>query len=303
MSAIDQDEVQIRRLADCTFREAVELWNVGFSGYYSNMEMTLDRFVARMGRESIRPELSVAAFIGGEPAGFVLVAHETVNGEGVVWNGGTGVNPKFRGKGLAKRIMSEASAAMRESGAKTALLEVVQKNAGAIAAYESAGFRIADGLIGAKRTGTIPADLPGADAANVYRFERVKPKRLSELAFYKQDTPWSGAWYKRGDSEGIVVSDRDGIPGAYALVRKRVEDDESKAVVTLYQCGVDRAHPEAEALLYAALAEAFEVGASDAGWTRIVENVSTADPEVELWLTRAGFETLYTQYLMVSDLK
>jgi hypothetical protein len=39
-----QKPVEIRRLADCTVRQAVELWNLGFAGYYSNMSTTIEKF-------------------------------------------------------------------------------------------------------------------------------------------------------------------------------------------------------------------------------------------------------------------
>jgi hypothetical protein len=39
-----QKPVEIRRLADCTFRQAVELWNLGFAGYYSDMSTTIEKF-------------------------------------------------------------------------------------------------------------------------------------------------------------------------------------------------------------------------------------------------------------------
>lgn len=298
MSAAENNQVEIRRLADCTFREALELWNGGFSGYYSDMSTTLDKFVSRMGREAIRPELSVAAFVDGKPAGFVLIAHKTVDGVGIVWNGGTGVHPDQRGKGLAKLLMREAVQAMRESGAATGVLEVVQKNAGAIAAYESSGFRICDGLIGAKRSGPLPADIVARASvlSDEYRVERTKPRQLSRLPFYLPATAWSTAWYNRSDSEGVIVYDKQGNAGAYALARKSFDDDGKLTTIMLFQCATDRTRPDATALLHAALAEAF--GPLEEDCKRTTDNLSMSDPVVVEWLEKAGFETVYTQYLM-----
>jgi GNAT superfamily N-acetyltransferase len=287
-------------LADCTFRQAVELWNLGFAGYYSDMSTTMEKFVPRLGRESIRPDLSIAVFVDGEPAGFVLVALKTVEGVGIAWNGGTGVSPNHRGKGLAKLLMREAIQAMRESGAATGLLEVVQKNAGAIAAYESSGFRICDGLIGAKRTGAFTVnDLPGG-VSDDYRIGRMKPNQLAKLSFFRHETAWSAAWYNQKEAEGIVVTDKEDAVGAYALVRKSYADSGKLQGITLYQCAADRSRTDALPMLHAALAAAFAPFGEDC--TRVTDNLSMADPAISEWLEAAGFETVYTQHLMIVQL-
>ncbi|MEF3305748.1 GNAT family N-acetyltransferase [Paenibacillus sp. GYB003] len=293
--------VQIRRLADCTFNEAVELWNLGFSGYYSDMTTTLEKFVPRLGRDSIRPEFSVAAFVDGEPAGFVLVAIKSVDGTVLAWNGGTGVSPRHRGKGLAKRLMQEAVRAMREGGAKTGLLEVVQKNAGAIAAYESAGFRIRDGLIGAKRTGPLPDRLrEAAAAAPQYRTCEAKPHQIARLPFYRHETAWSASWFNHPEAAGFVVFDRGGAAAAYALAIRRVDDAGALKSITLLQAAADPSHPERGPLLNAVLFAAF--GPAEADCARATDNVTMSDPALTEWLEAAGFETAYTQYLMIADL-
>lgn len=303
MGSPERQHVEIRRLADCTFRQAVELWNLGFAGYYSDMSTTMEKFVPRLGRESIRPDLSIAAFVDGEPAGFVLVALKTVNGVGIAWNGGTGVSPNHRGKGLAKLLMREAVQSMKESGAATGLLEVVQKNAGAIAAYESSGYRICDGLIGAKRTGPFNVnDLPrGASVPDDCRIERRKPNQLAELPFFRHETAWSAAWYNHKEAEGFVVTDKKDAVGAYALVRKSYADSGKLTGITLYQCAADRSRPDALPMLHAALAEAFGPFGEDC--TRMTDNLSTDDPAISEWLEAAGFETVYTQHLMIVQLK
>ncbi|MDF2718117.1 MAG: family N-acetyltransferase [Paenibacillus sp.] len=303
MESPERQNVEIRRLADCTFRQAVELWNLGFSGYYSDMSTTMEKFVPRLGRESIRPDLSIAVFVDGEPAGFVLVALKTVDGVGIAWNGGTGVSPNHRGKGLAKLLMREAVQTMKESGAAKGLLEVVQKNAGAIAAYESSGFRICDGLIGAKRTGAFSADnLPrGSIVSDDFRIGRMKPHQLAKLPFFRHETAWSSAWYNQREAEGIVVTDKEDAVGAYALVRKSYADSGKLTGIALYQCAADPSRTDALPMLHTALAAAFGPFGEDC--TRMTDNLSMADPALMEWLEAAGFETVYTQHLMIVQLK
>ncbi|MDF2721116.1 MAG: hypothetical protein K0Q59_791 [Paenibacillus sp.] len=290
--------IEIKRLEDCTFKQAVELWNGGFSGYYSDMSTTMEKFVPRLGQESIRPDLSVAAFVDGQPAGFVLVAKKTVGGVDIAWNGGTGVSPQFRGKGLAKLLMQEAVKSMRESGAATGLLEVVQKNAGAIAAYKSAGFEIRDGLIGARASGPL-SGVP--EASDSYRIETVKPHQLVHLPFFRHEAAWSSTWYNLRDADGIVVYDKSGAASAYAIARRSRDDSGKLTAASLYQCEADPAHSEHKELVASAMAAAF--GPLAEPISRSTANLSMSDPAVVEWLEAAKFETQYTQYLMVVNLK
>lgn len=303
-AAKDNGAVEIRRLADCTFREAVELWNIGFSGYYSDMTMSMEKYVARLGAYAIRPDLSVAAFVGGEPAGFVLVGLKTADGVPIAWNGGTGVSPNHRGKGIAKRLMREAVAAMKEAGARIALLEVVQKNAGAIAAYESAGFRIRDGLIGAKRSGAIaPAPPSEADnlAAGGYTVGSARPAELKHLPFFRHEAAWSGQWFNRLDDPGVVIRDAAGTAAAYALARRTFDEESGRLTgIALFQCAADPSRPDRRTLVRAAMEAAF--GPLDTDCVRQTDNLSMSDPAATEWLEEAGFETVYTQYLMTAEL-
>lgn len=296
MATSNQMRTEIMRLADCTFRQAVELWNLGFSEYYFDMSITMNAYVARLAQASICPDLSIAAFVDGEPAGFVLVARKSVDGVDLAWNGGTGVSPSHRGKGVAKLLMREAVKVMEASGAMIGLLEVVQKNAGAIAAYESSGFRVCDELIGAKRTGPLSEDGQWSRNLKLYRIEHVKPLQLSKLPFFRQETAWMSAWHNRNDADGIVVLDQNDEVGAYALVQKSYDDNGNVTKRTLYQCAADRSRIDAISLLHAALSAA--LGPPEDDCVRVLDNVSMSDPALLEWLEASEFHTIYTQYLM-----
>jgi hypothetical protein len=91
--------LEIRRLNTCTFDEAVQIWNEGFKGYFVDTTLSLDGYVARLHNEGLSPEYSLIAFRAGNPAGFLLNGIRTNGGKKVAWNGGTGVDPEFRGSG------------------------------------------------------------------------------------------------------------------------------------------------------------------------------------------------------------
>lgn len=292
--------VEIKRLDTCTFRQAVELWNDGFSGYYSDATLTMERYISKLARDSIRPELSVVAFADGVPAGFVLVGLKTVNGEKIAWNGGTGVGPAFRGQGISKTLMREATASMKEEGVAAAILEVVQKNTRAIVVYESAGFRTRDSVIGLKREGALPSDAfktgpePGA-----YRVVQARVSQIGALPYYRTEAAWSSQWYNLTDSDGYAVIDGNGSIAAYALGRRKLDDSGKLASATLFQCEADPTRSDSRQLKAALLSAVF--GPTDANAVRRTDNLSMADPAVIELLEAAGFETVYTQYVMFHD--
>ncbi|GIP37134.1 hypothetical protein J31TS4_04140 [Paenibacillus sp. J31TS4] len=297
-----QDSIKIVRLEHFTFRQAVDLWNAGFSGYYSDMTMTIERYIGKLARDSIRPDLSVVAVEDGVPAGFVLIAFKSIDGVKIAWNGGTGVSPVFRSRGIAKRLMREAVRVMEEEGACTSLLEVVQKNRNAVAVYESAGFRIADRIIGMKREGALSPQTysgPGEREARGYRIVPAEPWRIAKLPFYRQEAAWTCQWHNMAGDDGYVLYDREDCIAAYALARKKYDDSGKPASITLFQCEADPRREDRKHLIAAVLETVF--GPPDCDWIRQTENLSTADPTAFEWLEAAGFETVYTQFLMIRE--
>ncbi|MBA2878130.1 hypothetical protein HNR63_001184 [Anoxybacillus kamchatkensis] len=39
--------LQIKRLSECTLKEAVRAWNAGFEGYYFPIQLTIESFLDR----------------------------------------------------------------------------------------------------------------------------------------------------------------------------------------------------------------------------------------------------------------
>ncbi|MFK7695537.1 GNAT family N-acetyltransferase [Paenibacillus sp. HJGM_3] len=314
----------IRPLNECTLDEAVALWNEGFSQYYSDMTQTVEKFTIYLGTKRINPTLSVGMFIDGKPAGFVLIATRSVNGKLIAWNGGTGVSPAFRGMGLARPLMKAAVDNMRAAGVHTAYLEVVSKNVKAIAAYEGAGFRIVDDLIGMKREGALSGagagdgagDADGAGAgvgalagfaaagsdSGAYAVQPGRPAEVIGLPFYLPHVPWSGQWFQlqTHGGESLQVLDREtGAAVGYALFTRHYNDLGELSSIVLHHCEADPAREDGGAIVRAALAHAF--GPPDREIGRSVDNLRASNPPVLAALSEAGFATLYEQKLMVME--
>lgn len=306
---MSQTPYTIRTLNECTFDQAVQLWNGGFSQYYSDMTTTVDKFMVYLGTQRISPTLSVAMFVDDRPAGFVLIATRQVNGKLLAWNGGTGVDPEFRGTGLARPLMQAAVDHMRAAGVNTAYLEVVSKNVKAIAAYEGSGFRIVDDLIGQKHDGALDRGSFGMgslttgteSATNSYTVRFGKPSDVIGLPFFPVHSPWSGQWFqlqsRGGDS--LQVLDAAGLVVGYALFSRNYNDQGELTSIALQHCEVAPDCEDSVAIARTALVHAF--GPYDLPITRQTDNLRSSNPAVMAALTEAGFATVYEQKLMVLE--
>jgi mycothiol synthase len=99
-----------------------------------------DEARARAGfaRSLARPGVALhLARLDGEAVGVVRTAVQ--DGEG--WITALGVAPARRGRGLGRRLLLGAVAALRAAGARPILLEVATDNRAALRLYEACGFR------------------------------------------------------------------------------------------------------------------------------------------------------------------
>lgn len=304
---MQNQEIRLGRLQECTFEQAVQLKNRGFEGYYSTVTTTLDPLLKSFADYGIRPALSVVAFAAGEPVGFVFVALKTVQGKKLAWNGGTGVYPEFRGKGVAKAMMTEAAQVLLDEAVDRAILEVVTKNAHAISAYEHAGFRIADRLVG--MSGDVSAGSPPfADAAELppgWRVEYGKPSDAATLPFYRELAAWECQWHNLPDGMSLVIRDSSDRPVAYSLFQRETVPESTDSGgsgtnrIGLYQCETAPAAADKGLLFRVMLQEVF--GNIAGRCRREAVNLSTASPELVPLLQEMGFATDYEQYLMVME--
>jgi diamine N-acetyltransferase len=81
-----------------------------------------------------------AVYADGEPAGFVLTYEQPADGTWYLWR--FMVDERFQRRGVGRRAVELLLGRWRELGAPTARLSVVPANPGAIAFYESLGFRL-----------------------------------------------------------------------------------------------------------------------------------------------------------------
>jgi ribosomal protein S18 acetylase RimI-like enzyme len=136
----------IQPLSRCTWDQTVELWNQGFQGYPVDISSRVDSLLKRMVQLELSPEWSLTVWSDGKPIGFVLNGIRSIQGKRIAWNGGMGVVPRWRGKGIGKRLMEAALELYRKEQVELATLEAISSNYRSISLYEKMGYYIVDQL-------------------------------------------------------------------------------------------------------------------------------------------------------------
>jgi ribosomal protein S18 acetylase RimI-like enzyme len=293
--------LDIRSLGDCTLREITEQWNTGFALYFGgDMTKSIMEMSSRIGRMNIHPELSVMGYIDGMPAGFVMIGLVQANGRKLAWNGGTGVNPAFRGMSLSKRLLQEAIDRTQAAGAHRITLETRTENERAIRSYASCGFRIIDTVHNMRKEGEF-AGMPFQRRTGAsYRAVQATPRQVGRLAFYPlSQNSWTTEWFSTESSEAIIALDTAGEPAGYAIYSKILNLHGHAENVLLMQCEADSRRSDSEEVVRYLLNEVFAPQSPIAmRRTHYLRAKNTAALDA---LREAGFETVITEHTMAME--
>ncbi len=244
--------LKIKRLKDCEISEAVEAWNIGFKGYYFDLTMTTEKFMARMASEGLSDEISVVAFWNDKPVGLIVNGIREFQGELIGWNGGTAVDKDYRGKGIGRRMLEATLDILEEKNVKVSTLEAISENKGAIALYQSLGYDIIDHLeCLEKKEGQIPVV-----SSNEFQIKRVSIEKVGNLSFYQGKNPWQTNWQSVMDGEALIAEDPFGNAIGYTYFRKIISENGIHTGTTLYQCEAERSRSDQKEIIQALLAEA-----------------------------------------------
>jgi ribosomal protein S18 acetylase RimI-like enzyme len=226
---------EVRTLDSVSFHDGLRAWNEGFEGYSQAVTMSLSGWLAHIVHEGLEPELSLVAYDGDRPVGCVLSGMRDGEGGKVAYNGGTGVIPAYRGKGVGRLLIDAALGLYRSHGAAEATLEVITTNEPAIALYHRAGYEVTDRLSVLSMDG--PAEL--ADNTPDYVLEETDPPTLESINFYRRRAPWQCQWQSVPDGRVLRAVSPDGSLLGYALVRRRFQAGQPRPVVGVFQMGFE----------------------------------------------------------------
>ena len=293
--------VTIKRLSQCTFEQGLKAWNEGFQGYFSDMTFTLDRYTKKLGAEGLSPELSVVAFDGEEPIGFILNGIRTINGKKVSWNGGTGVAPSYRGKGIAKMLMEASLDIYKEADVDIATLEAISENEKAIKLYEKCGYDSIDRLVILQREGGFDHNPFLSENERGYELQHGIPADVIKLPFYQHMASWQTQWNSIMSGESLILKDANGEAAGYAIFTRAIEPSGNKAAVILQQCEASPDREEAKDIMRLMLSNIF--APFDWEGRRMTFNISEQNTNLVEILEAAGFSPLVRQVNMSRTMK
>ena len=288
--------LEIKRMNTCSFQTALEVWNAGFQGYFVDLTVPLDRFLQRLIYENVSLEHSLVAFDQGRPVGFLLNAFRNSRGKKIVCNAGTGVVPDMRGKGVGNALVAAAIEVYKKESVDVALLEAIQANHSAIAVYKKNGYKVIDELTNLQSA----ASTTFGKVPPSYSIRQVHPANVGALRFYYERSAWQTQWQSLVATcgEAIIISDEQGSPVAYALFRKRFDDEGTLLSITLCQCEIAPALGGQEDIASVALDSVFPPGE----YRRATHDFRKSNRVVIDKLLNAGFTTFIEQFHMMKSL-
>jgi ribosomal protein S18 acetylase RimI-like enzyme len=133
----DAKDTRIEHLDQGRLDELIDAQNRIFADYIIPMKSTKQFFMDFL--RSVGGDLGniLVALDGDDIVGYVNPVIDAREG----WVGGVGVDPRYRGKGIGKRLMLEAEAFCRSKGAHEISLEVIEGNERAQRLYENLGYK------------------------------------------------------------------------------------------------------------------------------------------------------------------
>ncbi|MFJ7732123.1 GNAT family N-acetyltransferase [Lysinibacillus sp. NPDC097231] len=222
--------MQIKTVSQCTLEEVLKAWNKGFEGYFVQIDMNEEMFLHRLVGEGLSTELSIVVFDHHHPVGIVLNGIRQIDGKKTSWNGGTGIAPDYRGKGVSRALMEETMAIYEREGVKVATLEAIKENKVAIALYEKYGYAITNQLL--FLSGDFEAKVGKSVAIHV---ETIRPEQLPHLPFYREDVPWQCSWHSNKQGEAKVFYNEQDRALGYMVYRTVWDKNGEIERLVLYQ--------------------------------------------------------------------
>jgi GNAT superfamily N-acetyltransferase len=225
-------------------RVTVGDFNASFRGeIYGESGVDADWFADHVGRNGIDLARSPRWSVDGALGGMALLAFR---GERA-WVGAFGVVPALRGRGYARRFVADTLALAAEGSAASLELEVLGRNAAAIALYERGGFATVGELIVWKRA-PLSVDTAAAD-------DRARWYDVTEIARIARCPPT--CWQREPPGVAAASPIEAIVAGrAYAFFRRSTgrtsildAGARDAAAATALLAALDARLPEAEPVL------------------------------------------------------
>ncbi len=287
--------IKLRRMSECSFETALDAWNRGFQGYAVDLTQTLDQLLSRITSDELSLERSFIAFDGDNTVGFLMNAFREISGRKFAWNGGTGVVPEWRGKGVGRVLMDATLKLYEAERVDLALLEALSTNHPAIALYKKCGYEIEEELTLLR----LDNSSVNFTVSGNYSVEQVDLPAVGKLEFYRELAPWQCQWQSvsRAQGEACVVYDKGRSPVAYALYKRQFDVQGGVSKFALYQCEVILERDDAKDIAAHALRRVFDTAPGQV--LRSTHDFRKTNHVVVELLIDAGFTTFIEQVHMM----
>ncbi|MEH7272475.1 GNAT family N-acetyltransferase [Neobacillus vireti] len=284
-----------KRLNELTFNESLQIWNEGFKGYFVDVSMTLDAFIARIVKENLSISKSIVAYDGNKPVGILLNGIQEINGVKTAWNGGTAVVPEYRGKGVGRFLVETSEAINREEGVEVATLEAIRENTPAIELYQKMGYEVADSLLWMSHEDSLAFE----EADPSFSYEKGNAHDILSLDIYDQNIkPWQTQWFNIKDAELLTISDSAADKNVGYFLYRRVLDNSGVQIGTvLYQGMAVQDRSDQKQIILAGLKKVFHP--HDAKMKRIIVNIPLKNKVLVDALKELGFSVSTEQVFMM----
>lgn len=134
------ENLEIRLLEGISLKEVYEAFMESFSDYEVPMQMTIGQFREMVVTRDIDFNYSVGCFSDEKLIGFIICGYREIEGKKYCYDGGTGIIPDFRRKGIANKLFTYLVDLLKQKNIEVFLLEVLENNIPAIELYLKNGF-------------------------------------------------------------------------------------------------------------------------------------------------------------------
>lgn len=133
----------IRNFSDEFLRLLYSSFQSAWADQKPGLKLSYSLFAQRLEEKlNINNEVSLISIKNQKIIGFILHTINEYKGRHCAYNGGTGVIPEARGKGLTKKLYKTLIPRLKALGVEKVILEAVKKNNKAVHVYEDIGFKV-----------------------------------------------------------------------------------------------------------------------------------------------------------------
>ncbi|HEY9257185.1 GNAT family N-acetyltransferase [Chitinophaga sp.] len=276
-----------RTLHNIATPQLCDTFNAAFSDYIVPLHLTPSILEQKMQGENLQRNYSIGAFAGEELGGFILHAVDNLIHPTVLYNGGTGVIPAYRGQHLVQKMYGQFIPVYQQQGIREIILEVISTNLPAIKAYTNSGFHKTRIIHSFK--GEVDMRKPVADVS----IKANKTPDWPRLSTFMDMVPtWS-------NTVGSIQRE-----GAFTITWEAIVDEETAGYISVHKDSRRirniAVHPR---FRRQGIGTALLQHAADAlkGPLTII-NIDEHFPEIDTFLTQAGLERYLSQYEMRVEL-